>query len=149
MKINIIIVALALFLFGFACKSGNKIDSVNAVNKSISINNENLNRKEKPIFNAASLVGKNPNEVKKILGNLTDSWTPRTGPNDLMQSYALGEDTTVEFHNNRIKSLVIFFEQKGVDRRNAYQLVGLEYSNPKPAGILNITDGEGWIKIFY
>jgi hypothetical protein len=149
MKINTIIVSFALVLCGLACKSENKSVSVSNENKAVSVNNENLNRKEKPIFNAVSLVGKNSNEVKKILGKLTDSWTPRTGPSDLMQSYALGEDTTVEFHNNRIKSIVIFFDQKGTDTSTAYQLVGLEYANPKPAGISNITNGEGWIKISY
>lgn len=66
-----------------------------------------------------------------------------------MQSYSLGEDTTVEFHNNRIESLVIFFSQKNVDSETVYRLVGLDYAKPKPAGISSITTGDDWIKIFY
>lgn len=105
----------------------------------------------KPIFNAAALVGKSPKEVEKILGNPTDSWIPtdRSGSGYLIQAYALGENMTVEFHNNRIKSLVIFFSQKDIDSETAYSLVGLDYAKSKPGGISNITTAQNWIKIFY
>lgn len=103
----------------------------------------------KRIFDAAILAGKGPREVEKILGSPTDSWTPRTGSNNLMQSYALGEDMTVEFRNNSIDSFVIFFNQKNVDSETAHRLVGLNPSQPKPKGISNINTGENWIKVFY
>jgi hypothetical protein len=103
----------------------------------------------KPIFDAATLAGKSPKEVQKTLGSPTDSWTPRTGLNNLMQSYALGEEMTVEFRNNSIDSFVIFFNQKNVDPQTAQRLVGLNPSQPRPKGISNINTGENWIKVFY
>lgn len=102
-----------------------------------------------PIFDAAKLAGKGPKEVEKLLGRPSDSWTPRTGTSNLMQSYALGEEMTVEFQNNNINSFVIFFNQKNVDSDAAYRLVGLDRSRPQPAGISNINIGENWIKVFY
>ena len=133
-----------LALFGFSCKPENK---------SIVSSTPELSRSSKitPIFNAAALTGKSPKQVEKILGSITDSWTPtdRSDPGYLMQSYALGKDMTVEFHRNRIKSLVIFFNEQDVDSETAYRLVGLDYAKPKPVGISNITTGEGWIKIYY
>ncbi len=101
----------------------------------------------KPIFNAAMLAGKGSKEVDKILGSPTESWTSRS--NTLMQSYALGEEMTVEFSGNSIESLVIFFTQKNVDTDTAYRFVGLDNSQPKPTGISNITTGPDWIKVFY
>lgn len=100
-------------------------------------------------FDAAALAGKGPKEVEIILGPPTDSWIPRSGADNLMQSYSLGEEMTVEFHRNRIGSLVIFFNQKNVDVETAYRLIGLDYGKPKPSGVSRITTGEDWIKVFY
>ena len=124
-------------------KSNAKLDSKMSNTETSKINDVN------PILNAAVLAGKNISEVDKILGEPTDSWTMRSGSKSKMQSYALGEDTTVEFDEDRIKSLVIFFNQQKVDNDTAYRLVGLDYAKPKPAGITNITLGSNWIKIFY
>ncbi len=56
---------------------------------------------------------------------------------------------TVEFHKNRIASLVIFFDQDSVDAITAYRLVGLDFAKPEPAGISQAKAGQNWIKIFY
>jgi len=102
-----------------------------------------------PYFDAGALAGKSPKEVELILGHPTDSWVPRTGPDNLLQSYSLGEDLTVEYHLNRIESFVIFFNQKNVEADTAYRLVGLDYGSPTPSGISKVTTGENWIKVFY
>lgn len=153
MKILSIIFILVSALFVFGCKSENKsVVSSTTENKSAVLPSaDNKSRNVKPIFNAATLAGKSPKQVEKILGNLTDSWIPtdRSGSGYLIQTYALGEDMTVEFHNNRIDSLVIFFNQEEVDSETAYSLVGLDYAKAKPVGISNITTAQNWIKIFY
>jgi hypothetical protein len=144
-KILPIVFILVSAFFGVSCMPQNKSVVSSTPNSSKSSN-------VKPVFNAAALVGKNPKEVEKILGNPTDSWIPTDRPSGsgyLIQTYALGEDMTVEFHKNRIKSLVIFFSQKDVDSETAYRLVGLDYAKPKPTGISNITTAQNWIKIFY
>jgi hypothetical protein len=103
----------------------------------------------RPMFYAAALTGKSPKDVSKTLGKPTESWVPRSGNDDLMQSYPIGSEMTVEFHKNRIRSLVVFFSQKDVDVQTAYALVGLDYSKPKPAGLSDVKTGDGWVKIFY
>lgn len=136
------VLTVAMALCGPSCMRENK--STTSINPTPKSTNQT-----RPIFDAVALSGKTTSEVARILGNPTDSWTPRHDPDGQMQSYSLGEDTTVEFHNNRIKSLVIFFSEKEVDSTTAYRLVGLDYSKPKPGGISNITIGSDWIKIFY
>lgn len=145
MKILSIVFILVLALFGVSCMPQNK--SVGSSTPDISKRSD-----VKPIFNAAALAGKSPKEVEKILGNLTDSWIPTNRPSGsgyLIQTYAVGKDMTIEYHNNRIESLVIFFSQKNVDSETAYGLVGLDYAKSKPAGISNITTAQNWINIFY
>jgi hypothetical protein len=142
MKILSIVFILIFAMLGFSCNTKDKfnISPTPNLSKNIEI---------KPIFNATSLAGKSPKEVDKILGSPTDSWTMRGNSKGQMQSYALGEETTVEFHKNRIESLVIFFNQKNVDSETAYRLVGLDFAKPNPVGISNIETGSDWIKIFY
>ena len=136
MKALVMIFILALALFGFGCKPENK---------SVVLSNP---ADVKPIFNAASLAGKSPKEVEGILGSPTTSFTLQNG--DLKLTYTIGEDRIgVEFHENRIKSLLLFFRQKNVDSETAYRLVGLDYAKPKPAGISDIEKGEASILVSY
>jgi hypothetical protein len=136
---------LVLALSGFGCSFANK--SAYLSNRDASKSNIEV----KPVFDASALIGKNPAEVDRVLGSPTDSWTMRSYPNGegKMRVYALGEETTVEFHEDQIATLVIFFSQKNVDPETAYRLVGLDLAKPKPTGIWKITTGNNWIKLYY
>lgn len=91
-----IVLISALAFFSFGCVRHNKPEVA-------AIPTPDKNSDIKPIFNATELVGKNPTNVNKILGNPTDTWTPRDDPEGQLQSHSIGEDTTVEFHDDRIK----------------------------------------------
>lgn len=68
-----IVLISVLSFFSFSCVRPNKPEVT-------AIPSPNKNSDNKPIFNAAELAGKNPTNINKILGNPTDTWTPRDDP---------------------------------------------------------------------
>ncbi|MGC2239090.1 MAG: hypothetical protein WA584_23245 [Pyrinomonadaceae bacterium] len=136
---------LIILVFSLNCGRINKTDSAKTTQPTAA---QTATPTAQPIFNAAALIGKSPKEVDKILGAPVEAWTARDNVT-LFREYSLGEDTTVEFRQNHISSLVIFFTQEKVFTETAYQLVGLNINAQRPKGISNITSGPNWIKIFY
>ena len=104
----------------------------------------------KPLFNAAGLAGMTPGQVEKFLGKkATDAWEPDDGESGMwMQTFSIGQEMTVEYKGNSIRSFVIFFAD-GFGGQNVHRLVGLDSTKPYPKGISTASTGPDFIKVFY